>query len=58
MTTETSSVTVEVGDLIRRARQAQETTERYIQQQVDALTTAVGWSVVRTYWTLDLASKR
>ena len=47
MTTETSSVTVEVGDLIRRARQAQETIERYTQQQVDALTTAVGWSVVR-----------
>jgi sulfoacetaldehyde dehydrogenase len=38
---------VEVGDLIRRARQAQETIERYTQQQVDALTTAVGWSVVR-----------
>jgi sulfoacetaldehyde dehydrogenase len=47
MTTETSSVTVEVGDLVRRARQAQETIERYTQQQVDALTTAVGWSVVR-----------
>jgi sulfoacetaldehyde dehydrogenase len=47
MTTETSSVTVEVGDLIRRARQAQETIERYTQQQVDALTTAVAWSVVR-----------
>ena len=47
MTTKTSSVMVEVGDLIRRARQAQETIERYTQQQVDALTTAVGWSVVR-----------
>jgi sulfoacetaldehyde dehydrogenase len=47
MTTETSSVMVEVGDLIRRARQAQETIERYTHQQVDALTTAVGWSVVR-----------
>ena len=47
MTTETSSVMVEVGDLIRRARQAQETIERYTQQQVDALTTAVAWSVVR-----------
>jgi hypothetical protein len=41
MTTETSSVMVEVGDLVRRARQAQETIERYTQQQVDALTTAV-----------------
>jgi acyl-CoA reductase-like NAD-dependent aldehyde dehydrogenase len=47
MTTETSSVMVEVGDLIRRARQAQQTIERYTQQQVDALTTAVAWSVVR-----------
>jgi hypothetical protein len=42
MTTETSSVTIEVGDLIRRARQAQETIEGYTQrQQVDALTTPV-----------------
>ena len=47
MTTEISSVMVEVSDLVRRARQAQETIERYTQQQVDALTTAVGWSVVR-----------
>ena len=47
MTTETSSVMVEIGDLIRRARQSQETIEGYTQQQVDALTTAVGWSVVR-----------
>lgn len=47
MSTETSSVTVEVGDLIRRARQAQEAIERYTQHEVDALTTAVAWSVVR-----------
>ncbi len=47
MSTETSSVTVEVGDLIRRARQAQEAIERYTQPEVDALTTAVAWSVVR-----------
>jgi sulfoacetaldehyde dehydrogenase len=47
MTTEISSIMVEVGDLIRRARQAQETIEKYTQRQVDALTTAVAWSVVR-----------
>ena len=47
MSTEASSITVEVADLIRRARQAQEAIERYTQQQVDALTTAVAWSVVR-----------
>ena len=47
MSTETSNITVEVADLIRRARQAQEAIERYTQQQVDALTTAVAWSVVR-----------
>ncbi|MGH8521544.1 MAG: aldehyde dehydrogenase family protein, partial [Gammaproteobacteria bacterium] len=47
MDTETSSITVEVADLIRRAKQAQEAIERYTQQQVDALTTAVAWSVVR-----------
>ena len=47
MSTEPSSITVEVADLIRRARQAQEAIERYTQQQVDALTTAVAWSVVR-----------
>jgi len=47
MSTETSNITVEVADLIRRARQAQEAIERYTQQQVDGLTTAVAWSVVR-----------
>ncbi|MGH8588938.1 MAG: aldehyde dehydrogenase family protein, partial [Gammaproteobacteria bacterium] len=47
MSTETSNITVEVADLIRRARQAQEAIERYTQQQVDALTIAVAWSVVR-----------
>ena len=47
MSTEASSITVEVADLIRRARQAQEAIERHTQQQVDALTTAVAWSVVR-----------
>lgn len=41
MTTETSSVMAEVGDLIRRARQPQAAIERYTQQQIDALTTAV-----------------
>jgi len=47
MSTESSSITAEVADLIRRARQAQEAIERYTQQQIDALTTAVAWSVVR-----------
>jgi len=47
MGTETSSITVEVADLIRRAKQAQEAIETYTQQQVDALTTAVAWSIVR-----------
>jgi sulfoacetaldehyde dehydrogenase len=47
MTTDTASVMVEIGDLIRRARQAQEAIEKYTQQQIDALTTAVAWSVVR-----------
>ncbi|MDQ3773122.1 MAG: aldehyde dehydrogenase family protein [Pseudomonadota bacterium] len=47
MTTDTPSVMVEVRDLIGRARQAQEAIERYTQQQIDALTTAVAWSVVR-----------
>jgi sulfoacetaldehyde dehydrogenase len=37
----------EAGHLIARARQAQEAIETYTQQQVDALTTAVAWSVVR-----------
>jgi sulfoacetaldehyde dehydrogenase len=46
MSTETLSITVEVADLIRRARQAQEAIERYTQRQIDALTTAVAWSVV------------
>ena len=47
MSTESSSITAEVADLIRRARQAQDAIETYTQQQVDALTTAVAWSVVR-----------
>jgi len=47
MSTESSSITVEVADLVGRARQAQEAIERYTQQQIDALTTAVAWSVVR-----------
>ena len=47
MTTATSSVTVEIDHLIRQARQAQEAIETYTQQQVDALTAAVAWSVVR-----------
>ncbi|MGH8508994.1 MAG: aldehyde dehydrogenase family protein [Gammaproteobacteria bacterium] len=47
MGTETQNVADEVGDLIRRAKQAQGAVEAYSQDQVNALTTAVAWSVVR-----------
>ncbi len=47
MSTETMNISDEVRGLIRRARQAQEAIEAYSQQQVDELTTAVAWSVVR-----------
>lgn len=47
MGTETPKVAGEIGDLIRRARHPQETIDGYSQQEVDALTRAVAWSVVR-----------
>jgi sulfoacetaldehyde dehydrogenase len=47
MTADISSVTVEIGELINRAKQAQAAIEGYSQAQVDALTTAVAWSIVR-----------
>ncbi len=37
----------EIGELVKRARQAQEAIESYSQSEVDALTTAVAWSVIR-----------
>jgi sulfoacetaldehyde dehydrogenase len=48
MSTETpNAATGEIGELIERARRAQEAIEDYSQAQVDGLTTAVAWSVVR-----------
>ncbi|WP_045225983.1 aldehyde dehydrogenase family protein [Methyloterricola oryzae] len=37
----------EIGALVARARKAQAGIEHYSQEQVDALTTAIAWSVVR-----------
>ncbi len=45
--TEPSSIAGEVADLVRRARQAQDVIAGCTQQEIDALTTAVAWSVVR-----------
>lgn len=47
MSSENKITTVVIGDLIRRARRAHEAIEGYSQQQVDDLTAAVAWSVVR-----------
>jgi sulfoacetaldehyde dehydrogenase len=47
MSTETPGAAHEIGELIERARQAQRAIEDYSQEQVDRLTTAVAWSVVR-----------
>ncbi|MGZ8219529.1 aldehyde dehydrogenase family protein [Methylomagnum sp.] len=47
MNTETPSPASEIGELIDRARHAQRAIEDYSQEQVDRLTTAVAWSVVR-----------
>src|SRR5574340_1117080 len=47
MSAENLDVATEVGQLIERARRAQESIEDYSQTQVDRLTTAVAWSVVR-----------
>lgn len=47
MSAENLDVATEVGQLIERARRAQESIEDYSQTQVDRLTAAVAWSVVR-----------
>jgi sulfoacetaldehyde dehydrogenase len=48
MSTETANAaTDEIGTLIERARRAQQSIEDFSQAQVDRLTTAVAWSVVR-----------
>lgn len=47
MSAENTNTAVVIEDLIRRAKQAQEAIEGYSQEQVDELTTAVAWSVVR-----------
>jgi sulfoacetaldehyde dehydrogenase len=47
MNTETLTADNEVGDIIERARRAQQSVAPYSQAEVDRLTTAVAWSVVR-----------
>lgn len=47
MNAETSSTCSEIRELIVRAKQAQAAIEDYSQAEVDRLTTAVAWSVVR-----------
>lgn len=47
MSTDTLDAANEVGHIIERARQAQNAIADYSQAQVDELTTAVAWSVVR-----------
>jgi sulfoacetaldehyde dehydrogenase len=47
MATDSPNVEDEIRVLVTRARQAQAEIEGYSQAQVDALTTAVAWSVVR-----------
>ncbi len=47
MSSENTNTAVVIGDLVRRARRAHEAIEGYSQQQVDDLTAAVAWSVVR-----------
>ena len=42
-----AAVREEVGELIRRARAAQEAIASWDQERVDALVTAVGWAIVR-----------
>lgn len=53
MSNDTPDVVPEISNLITRARKAQKAIENYSQQQIDRLTTAVAWSVVR----LDQAEK-
>lgn len=47
MSAETLGTTGEIAELIERARRAQAAIEHYSQSEVDRLTTAVAWSVVR-----------
>lgn len=47
MSTENLGASVEVAELIRRARMAQQGIEYYSQEMADKLTTAIAWSVVR-----------
>ncbi len=47
MSNDTTDYAAEIGALIERARRAQGAIESYSQEQIDALTTAVAWSVVR-----------
>ncbi len=47
MSNDTPDVVQEINSLINRARKAQQVIENYSQQQIDRLTTAVAWSVVR-----------
>lgn len=47
MSTATLNPASEIGHMIESARRAQEAVEDYSQAQVDRLTTAVAWSVVR-----------
>ncbi|MGR9073579.1 MAG: aldehyde dehydrogenase family protein [Gammaproteobacteria bacterium] len=47
MNKETSSEEKEISEMMKRARQAQTGIEYYSQEQVNLLTTAIAWSVVR-----------
>lgn len=47
MNNDTNTVVEEINALIGRARRAQKSIENYTQEQVDRLTTAIAWAVVR-----------
>lgn len=47
MNAETSNANIEIGELIRRAKIAQSQIANYSQTQIDQLTTAIAWAVVR-----------
>ena len=47
MSIDTTNVTTEISTLIGRARKAQQAIDSYSQAQVDRLTTAIAWAVVR-----------
>ena len=44
---ENLTIETEIGDLVARARKAQQAIENYTQEQADRLTTAIAWAVVR-----------